>query len=110
MARITVDIPDDLYERLKSAAERSSTSVSEAAIASLIRGVSETTSTRFTVEQARRLRDAFGDELDDPDDLRWDDDVLTDAEREERRRRLLAMPPIVPPVSQAVREDRDEGY
>jgi hypothetical protein len=34
--------------------------------------------------------------------------MMTAAERDAMRRRLLAMPPIDPPVSRAVREDRDD--
>lgn len=108
MARITIDIPDRLYEQLRDARPESVPTLDMRTVDVLVQAVRDATQVQQREEQMRKLREAFGDELDDPDEVCGTDEVMTDAERDALRRRLLALPPIDPPLSRAVREDRDD--
>jgi hypothetical protein len=108
MARITIDIPDTLYEQLRDAAPESVPALDVGTVAVLAQAVRTATQAQQREELMRRLREAFGDELDDPAEFMWEDDNLSAEDRAERHRRLLALPPLDPPLSHAIRENRDE--
>lgn len=110
MARITLDIPDELYERLKAAAERNESPLDDAIISTLDTGIGrDEDELRLSAREVelRRLREALSDILADTSS--WRGAFKTGLSRAERERILREMPPLDPPLSQTVIEEREEG-
>jgi hypothetical protein len=99
MPQLTVDIADDLYEELQAVVQRRDMPFED---------ILDMALERFLAHDAhvRQLREAMGDICDDP--TAYSDAPKTGLSRAQRRKLLRDIPPLDPPLSQTVIEDRED--
>ncbi len=112
MARVTLRLPEDLHRRLRSASERTGSSLNELIVAALSEALARDElngqAEGSLLQQVQHVRRALGDlvvEVDVshlPPQLRPQDDLPdTDTLRQ-------SMPALVPPLSATISADRED--
>lgn len=114
MARVTLRLPEDLHRRLRSASERTGSSLNELIVAALsealARGEMADESEGSLLEQVQHVRRALGDLVVEVDVSHLPPDLRPSEELPDTDTLRQAMPELIPPLSTTISTDRDDRF
>ncbi len=112
MTRVTLRLPDELYQRLQALSQRSGASLNGAIVSTLNDALPprDSTTERQTPlqEEISRLRVVLADLIEDVDVTRFPESVRPSGSPVDREAFLASMPRLNPPISQTIIEERED--